>query len=119
MYLVPPDFEAVIRLFSTEEGGRRTPAFNGVRWDFDYVDGSRELGSYMIWPEFVEETGESWPKDVPLPVGVEIPALMYILDEKLRESLHRERLQPGVRFWVIEGSRRVGEGRVVKGLVPR
>lgn len=113
MYLVPPDFEAVIRLFSTEEGGRRTPAFNGVRWDFDYKNNSRDLGSYMIWPEFLEETGESWPKDVPLPIGVEIRALMYILDDELRESAHRERLLPGVQFWVIEGSRRVGEGWVL------
>ena len=28
------DFEATIRVYRCSEGGRRTPAFNGIRWDF-------------------------------------------------------------------------------------
>jgi hypothetical protein len=32
------DFEAIIRIFRPDEGGRQTPAFNGIRWDFAYVD---------------------------------------------------------------------------------
>jgi hypothetical protein len=47
----PDDFEATIRVYGPKEGGRRTPAFNGIRWDFVYADdGPNPPSLYMIWP---------------------------------------------------------------------
>ena len=57
LYQVPDDFEAVIRIYSHEEGGRRTPPFNGIRWDFGYADDPPGSSIYMIMPDFFDEHG--------------------------------------------------------------
>ena len=59
------DFEAKIRIYSRREGGRWTPTFNGIRWDFAYAEGQPVGQLYMIWPDFVGMEG-------PLPVGVSV-----------------------------------------------
>ncbi len=63
------DFEATIRIYTTAEGGRRTPAFNGIRWDFAYAEGQPLNTLYMIWPDFFATGGRSLPTDQPLPIG--------------------------------------------------
>lgn len=35
------DFQVTYHLFSAEEGGRYTPAYQGIRWDIRYEDESR------------------------------------------------------------------------------
>lgn len=111
----PADFEAEIRIYSAEEGGRKGPPCNGIKWDFAYDgDDIRATGLYMIWPEFLDDSGESISTDVQLPVGEPIRARMAIVNTELRETLHRARLAPGVRFYCHEGGRRVAEGRVTK-----
>jgi hypothetical protein len=114
--LVPPDdFEAVIRVHGPKEGGRRTPAFNGIRWDFAYADDGPDPPSlYMIWPDFFAAGGQSLPTDQPLPVGVELSARMTVVMDEMRAEVHRGRIAPGVRFYCQEGSRRVAEGVVTR-----
>lgn len=56
------DFEASIRILRTDEGGRTTAPFNGIRWDFNYADELPQVGLYMIFPDFVDEKGNSLPK---------------------------------------------------------
>ena len=73
------DFEANVRILSAAEGGRRTPAFNGIRWDFAYAEGQPPGTLYMIWPDFFAADGQSLPTDQPMPVGVELSARMMIL----------------------------------------
>ncbi len=109
------DFEAVIRVFSTQDGGRRTPALNGIRWDFAYAeDGLNPPSLYMIWPDFVGADGRSLLTDKPLPVGPELPARMFVLMDEMRAKVHRSRIAPGVRFFCHEGGRRVAEGVVTQ-----
>lgn len=108
------DFEAVIRITCEADGGRKTPPFNGVRWDFSYAEDDVFNQVYMIWPDFLSPSGRSLPTDAPLPVGVDIPARMKILDDQLREKIHRARISPGVTFYCHEGSRRVAFGRVTR-----
>jgi translation elongation factor EF-Tu-like GTPase len=109
------DFEAEIRIYSAEEGGRRTPARNGIQWDFAYEgDDIHVTGLFMIWPEFLTDSGESFSLDLALPIGKPIRARMSIVNTELRQTLHRTRLAPGVRFYCHEGGRRVAEGRVTK-----
>lgn len=109
------DFEAVIRLYPKAEGGRRTPAFNGTRWDFAYADDPVPPGSlYMIWPDFVGPDGRSLPPDRGLPVGADLPARMWVFADEMRAEVHRARVAPGVRFYCHEGPRRMAEGVVTR-----
>jgi len=113
LYEGADDFEAVIRILSFSARGRMTPAFNGLRWDFAYADDpSAEL--YAIWPDFVDENGDSLPSKHLLPVDVLLKARMTIVSAEMRANFHQRRIKPGLRFFCHEGSKRVAEGQVVK-----
>ena len=108
------DFEATIRMYSQAEGGRRTPALNGIRWDFAYAENHPPDTLYMIWPDFYDPDGRSLPDYQPLPCGVELPARMVVVMDEMRDAVHRARIAPGVRFFCHEGGRRVAEGVVTR-----
>ncbi len=112
--VVVDDFEAVIRIFSEAEGGRKTPPYNGIRWDFSYAsdEGSNQL--YMIWPDFFSSSGDSLVKDSPLPIGVELSARMTVVNDEMRADVHRSRIVPGLEFYCHEGPKRVAIGRVTR-----
>jgi hypothetical protein len=111
----PDDFEAVIRVFTRAEGGRRGPPFNGIRWDFAYADdGLTPPLLFMIWPDFLGPDGHPFPSDRPLPVGPDLPARMSIIADDLRAVFHWHRVAPGVRFYCHEGPRRVAGGVVTR-----
>ncbi len=115
LYKQPDDFEAIIRIFSTEEGGRITPPYNGIRWDFAYAeDDVPATGLFMIWPDFVDETGDSLPTDQALPIGVALRARMTVVVDEMRSKLHRERISVGTEFYCHEGPKRVATGTVTK-----
>jgi hypothetical protein len=109
------DFEADIRIYTQAEGGRRTPVFNGIRWDLAYAeDGPDPPSLYMVWPDFFAVGGRSLPTDQPLPVGPVLAARMYVLMDEMRAEVHRGRIAPGVRFFYHEGPKRVAEGVVTR-----
>jgi hypothetical protein len=108
------DFEAAIRIYPPEEGGRREAAFNGIRWDFEYVDSLPDDPLFIIWPDFCDSQGNSLSSDQPLPVGVEMPARMLILNDELRINVHRSRIVPGAHFYCREGPYRVAEGVITR-----
>lgn len=108
------DFEATIRIYTPEEGGRRTPVFNSIRWDFAYAEDHPSSTLYGIWPDFFAEDGRSLPTDKPMAIGVELSARMYVVFDEMREEVHRRRIVPGVRFFCHEGGRRVAEGVVTR-----
>lgn len=112
LYPTADDFEATIRILTESEGGRRTPPFNGIRWDFCYAEDDPSDNLYMIWPDFHDPDGNSLPTDAPLPLGVELRARMTVVIDEMREQTHRARIKPGVGFYCHEGSRRVAVGRV-------
>ena len=123
LYEFPDDFEALIRIFRHDEGGRRTAPFNGIRWDFAYEgDEIKKTGIYMIWPDFYDENGDSISTDQPLPIDHELFARMTIVSDEMREEFHKYRIAEGLRFYCHEGAKRVAEGHVTKVtgiLVPR
>lgn len=109
------DFVAEIRIFRSDEGGRKTPPFNGIRWDFAYSeDDISETGLFCIWPDFFDQNGVSLSTESPLNVDVVIPARMTIANLKLREQIHHNRIKEGVKFFCHEGGNRVAEGVVIK-----
>ena len=114
LHCIPDDFEAVIKIYTADEGGRLTPPFNGIRWDFAYAEDPVGNGIYMVHPDFVDDYGDSLPPDQPLPIGVELNARMTIGIDAMREAVHRSRIREGQRFYCQEGAKRVAEGRVTR-----
>ena len=114
LYATPDDFEATIRILSTAEGGRATPAFNGIRWDLAYAEDDLSEGIWMIWPDFVDESHDSLPTDRPLPVGVDLPARMTVVSDAVRAQVHRQKIKIGTRFYCHEGAKRVAAGHVTR-----
>ncbi len=112
-----PDFKVRYRFLSAAEGGRSTPPYQRIRWDFLYEgDDPRTDGIHMIWPEFISPAGSILGEgEVPL-VG---EALMFIVNLD-RRSYHRERIGRGTRGFFVEGSRKVAECEVtgIHGLFP-
>ncbi|WP_313145005.1 hypothetical protein [Stenotrophomonas sp.] len=112
--LLKDDFEARIRLLAHEEGGRRHPAYNGIRWDFAYADASGEFELFMIFPEFLGEDSQPLAEDIALPVGPWLRARMRIVNRELRQTLHRDRIVEGVRFHCHEGPHVCAVGEVTR-----
>ncbi len=108
------DFEAVIRIFPLGMGGRKTAPFNGIRWDFCYAVDKLEDGLWSIHPDFFDQAQNSLPNDQPLPVDTEIPARMLIMNDELRQNIHRSKIAVGVKFYCHEGSKRVAWGCITK-----
>lgn len=104
-----PDFRVTYRLFSPEEGGRKTPAYQGIRWDIQYED---EAGAktYLVYPEFIDPDSFAIPNGPFASVG---RANMFVLNPTLLD-FHRPRIRPGIRGYFMEGPRRVGVWEVVE-----
>ena len=68
----------------------------------------------MVWPDFVDESGESRSEEEELPVGVLLPAKMFVLVDQMRAEVHRKKVKIGVRFYCHEGLKRVAEGVITK-----
>ena len=110
-----PDFKVSYRLFSVEEGGRKTPHLQGIHWDFSYED--ETIGKpnqvFLIWPEFVSASGEVLPSGEPMPKqGL---ADMFIVNPAFR-AFHSQHIKVGVRGYFKEGSHRIALCEVVEVL---
>jgi hypothetical protein len=105
-----PAFEVTYRFYSTEEGGRKNPPRQHIRWDFLYEgDDPITEGISMVWPEFISESGAVLPEgEVPF-VG---RARMFIVNPE-RIEFHRARVRKGVRGFFTEGSHKVAECEVI------
>lgn len=107
-----PDFRVTYRLFTEEEGGRKTPAYQHIRWDFCYEDSAMPTGNLMVYPEFLDPDGKMIPNGPFAPVG---QAAMFCLSTSGQTS-HHPYIRPGVRGYFVEGARRVGVCEVVEVL---
>lgn len=111
---LPPDFRVSYRLFDVEEGGRKTPHLQHIRWDFSYADEniSKPSQVFMIWPEFVSATGAVLPEGEPMPRnGL---ADMFIVNPAFR-NFHCQHISVGVKGCFHEG-KRIGVCEVVEVL---
>ena len=108
-----PDFRVSYHLFSAEEGGRKTPHFQHIRWDFSYSD--EQIGKsnqvFIIWPEFVSDSGQVLPQGEPMPKqGL---ADMFIVNPAFR-AFHGQHIKVGVRGYFREGFRKITLCEVVE-----
>ena len=108
------DFKGRVRFLEPHVGGRQHTPMLGNRSDFRYV-GQTEKNVWIIWPLCFLVDGEEVPKGVHVPLEVEVG--FFILDGELLESVHRHRLQPGVKFEMCEGGRTVALGEVTEVLL--
>jgi hypothetical protein len=108
-----PDFEAEVRILTPEAVGDKRPVvlFQGCRHDI-HLDDQPSEGNWMIWPRFIDDTGELLPGDVPIPAISK--AHFYIINEELRRTVHREWLHVGTRFHIRAGGRPLAACRITK-----
>src|SRR4051812_26619197 len=98
--------KAVFRLLRTEEGGRQTGIFSGYRPNhvFEYGSDNTMLAG---WMGIVLFEGESILPGQEKEVTVKF----------LREQPIGKYLKIGNRWWIHEGSRKVGEAQITEVLV--
>ncbi|RPD44577.1 hypothetical protein DNI29_20820 [Hymenobacter sediminis] len=108
---VPDDFEARIRILPPEEGGRKQPPYNGIRWDFRYAL-DKPACDYMYSDFYDPLTGNSW-RELPLSLDEWLHARLSIFFEEAR-AFHQKKLRPGTSFYCVEGSHIVAEGTVTR-----
>jgi hypothetical protein len=106
------DFEVAYRFYTMEKGGRKTLPGQYYRADFMYSEDKPEDGIYMIWHEFTDANGNVLPEDNN-PVPISGKAKMWIAVPEMREKIHCKRIKIGTKYFIMEGSRKVGEGEVV------
>ena len=110
LYEGPGDFEAVVRILTAREGGRRSAPCNGIRWDLRYFfQGDDELS--MVWPEFIDESGDAIPYRQP-PSGF-VKARFHVRDHEMR-NFHRQHALPGTGFLCVEGPKVCAVGVVTR-----
>ncbi|MBD2714876.1 hypothetical protein KBK19_07510 [Microvirga sp. STR05] len=104
-----PDFRVSYSLYSAEEGGRKTPAYQHIRWDFRYDDESISTRTFHIWPEILHPDGT-------LLLNEHVPAHgladMFVVFPGSR-AYHQQHIRLGVRGYFVEGARRVAVCEVI------
>lgn len=111
---LPNDFEVRYRFYSEAEGGRKAQQFfQGYRCDWVYADfeASEPRQAWMIWPIFVDESGQFVPENAP--VDFEGIPRMMIVDEELRQNIHKDRIRLSVKGFFVEGGKKVAEATVI------
>ncbi|MFC6224476.1 hypothetical protein ACFP2F_14590 [Hymenobacter artigasi] len=108
-----PDFRINYMLFSPEEGGRKTPHYQGIRWDFSYEN--ETIGKpnqvFLIWPEFISDSSEILPENEAMPKhGL---ADMFIVNPAFR-AFHAQHIKVGMRGYFREGSSKIALCEVVE-----
>lgn len=118
IYEEEPDFEAEITILREDQGGRKTPPDNYIRWDFCYaednpLESEQNLSAplYMIHPNFLDDEKKPISKGIPLH-GTK-RANMHIVVRKMVKH-HQDRLRVGTKFNCHEGRKIVARGTVTR-----
>lgn len=113
LYDHPGHFEAKIRILTTEEGGRERPCYNGIRWDVILAENNTENFTFMIWPDFFDENGDSLEKDIVLE-GVLNARMCSLYPEVHFGEGYFDGLKVGSEFFCVEGRTKAAKGVVTK-----
>jgi hypothetical protein len=74
-----------------------------------YSTDSLKDGVFMIHHQFTDSFGNIISSDN-FPVPIEGTARLWILSPEMRNTVHRDRLRVGTKYFIMEGSRKVGVG---------
>lgn len=110
----PADFRVKYHIYSSEEGGRKTPLFQGYRSDFWYEhpehSGTNQL--FMIWPEFEDDKGDViLYNDKPVPANGTARMWIFVPERRI---YHRGKIHVGLKGYFMEGPTRVAECEVIE-----
>jgi len=101
-----------IKPHGPEPDRRSKPAWTGMRWGFKYADVVEKFGDeasvYDVYPEFLDEKGNSIKKGVPC-TGT-LNAVMHALSPEI----HFPRIKIGTKFYHMDGPMIVAVGTVTK-----
>lgn len=106
-----PDFEAEITILTAQQGGRKSPLFNGIRWDFGYLEDPPDSEIYMIHPLFIDDHGDPYPFSQQ--IEGTLKAHMFIMVREI-VPYHKARLAVGTEFQCREASKALANGRVTR-----
>mgnify|MGYP001791746207 CR=1 FL=1 len=84
----------------------------GMKHDFMYE--ADESGAWMIHYALLDAQRSLLPKET-LCEG-KVKAYFRVLNPKLRVKVHKQRIKPGITFYVVAGSHKVAEGVVTEVL---
>jgi hypothetical protein len=98
----PHDFVVEYHILTHEEGGRKMPVYQGIRWDFWYeYEGHEDNFLFMIWPEFLDDNGMVITStEKPVPANGQ--ARMWIVTDKMRKY-HQDKIHVGMKGFAHEG----------------
>ena len=103
-----PDFEIEYTWISDTQR-----PFQHMRSDFKYPEIFGDEGIWMIWPEFIDESGSVIRNMETLPYSGR--ATMWILSrEKEYINMHKERLKEGLVCELVVGSKVLATAKVTK-----
>lgn len=95
------EIEAEVYYLTTEEGGRKNGVLNGYRGQFHYDGGDHDGGQFF--PDFLENE------------MIELGSIVSVLirfPQRQWDDIHSGRIKIGMSFFVREGAKVVGRGRV-------
>lgn len=109
----PCDFIVKYSFLSAEQGGRKAgPPSQGYRSDFMYAEDIVEDGIWMIWPEFLDASGNVI-LDKSIQVNETGIAKMWIMNEQMKD-IHKSRVVIGQKGYFMEGQRKTAECEVIE-----
>ncbi len=107
-----PDFAAQLKAIPQPKTGIRSLLRQGMKHDFMY-EGDRSA-AWMIHYALLDAERSLLPPET-LCEG-EVKVYFRVLNLELRLTVHKQRIQPGTKFYVVAGSHKVAEGVVTQVL---
>ena len=107
-----PDFAAQLKPISQPKTGDRSLLRQGMKHDFIYEED--RSGAWMIHYALLDGQRNLLPEET-LCEG-EVKASDRVLNSELRLTVHKQRIQPGTKFYVVAGSHKVAKGVVTEVL---
>jgi hypothetical protein len=107
-----PDFAASLQAIPQPETDLRSSLRQGIKLDLMYK--GDESGAWMIYYALLDEERRLLSQGVVC--HSEVKAYFRVLNPELRLTVHKQRVKPGIRFFVVVGSHKVAEGIVTEVL---
>lgn len=107
-----PDFAAQLKAIPQPKTGIRSLLRQGIKLDFMY-EGDESV-AWMIYYALLNAETNLLPQGTVC--GDEVKAYFRVLHPELRVKVHKQRIKPGIKFYVVVGSQKVAEGVVTEVL---
>lgn len=109
-----PDFAAQLKAIPQPQTGVRSSLRQRLRLDLMYETDINTKSAWMVYYALLDPEGNLLPEGSVCEGKVE--AYFRILDLELRETVHKQFIKSGTRFYVVAGAHKVAEGFVTEVL---